>query len=116
MTSEPTMSPDTPSTPPASQPAAAPSGAPARADESLIAYPCTFPIKVMGLHQAAFIEAVVAIAQTHDPAFERHTLEHRPSSSGTYLGLTVTVNATSREQLDAIYRALTGHPLVKYVL
>ncbi|NBD21131.1 DUF493 family protein [Aquabacterium fontiphilum] len=106
------MSPDTPQTPPAPTP----SGAPPRADESLIDYPCAFPIKVMGLHQEAFIEAVVAIAQTHDPAFQPHTLERRPSSSGTYLGLTVTVMATSRDQLDALYRALTSHPLVKYVL
>jgi len=112
MTPEPTMSPDTPQTPPAQTP----SGAPARADDSLIAYPSAFPIKVMGLHQPAFVEAVVAIAQTHDPAFVPDKLEHRPSRSGTYLGLTVTVTATSREQLDAIYRALTSHPLVKYVL
>ncbi len=62
------------------------------------------------------MEAVVTIAQTHDPAFQPHTLEHRPSRSGTYLGLTVTVTATSREQLDNLYRALTSHPLVKYVL
>ena len=95
---------------------AAGAGAPPRADESVIEYPCAFPIKVMGLHQTAFVEAVVAIAQTHDPAFEPHTLEHRPSSSGTYLGLTVTVTATSREQLDQLYRAFTSHPLVKYVL
>ena len=53
-----------------------------------------------------------AHSQHTDPA----TLEHRPSSSGTYLGLTVTVTATSREQLDELYRAFTGHPLVKYVL
>lgn len=97
-------------------PKPAPTGAPPRADESVIEYPCAFPIKVMGLHQPAFVEAIVAIAQTHDPVFDPATLEHRPSSSGTYLGLTVTVTATSREQLDELYRAFTGHPLVKYVL
>lgn len=104
------MSADHPSRP------AAPVGAPPRADESVIEYPCAFPIKVMGVHQAEFIEAVLAIAQHHDPAYQPHTLEKRPSSSGTYLGLTVTVTATSREQLDNLYRALTSHPLVKYVL
>jgi len=85
-------------------------------EESLIQYPSPFPIKVMGLHHETFIEAVVALVVEHDPTFEAHTIERRPSSSGKYLGLTVTVTATSREQLDNIYRALTGHPLVKYVL
>lgn len=86
-------------------------------EQSLIEYPSAFPIKVMGVHSDEFLAAVVAIAVAHDPQFDadRH-LEKRPSSAGKYLGLTVTVTATSREQLDAIYRAMTGHPLVKYVL
>lgn len=85
-------------------------------EQSLIAYPSAFPIKVMGANHEAFVAAVVAVAQQHDPAFDVATLQRRPSSSGTYLGLTVTVTATSREQLDNIYRALTGLPDVKYVL
>lgn len=85
-------------------------------EESLIQYPSAFPIKVMGTHAEAFVQAVVAIVTEHDPAFDVATIERRPSSSGNYLGLTVTVTATSRTQLDNIYRALTGHPLVKYVL
>jgi putative lipoic acid-binding regulatory protein len=85
-------------------------------EESLIEYPSAFPIKVMGVHQEAFVEAVVAIVVSHDPRFDASTIERRPSSSGNYLGLTVTVTATSRTQLDNIYRSLTGHPLVKYVL
>ncbi len=86
-------------------------------EESLIQYPTEFPIKVMGLHSEDFVEAIVTIARTHAPDFEPDTgLARRPSSSGTYLSLTITVTATSREQLDNLYRALTGHPLVKYVL
>jgi putative lipoic acid-binding regulatory protein len=85
-------------------------------EQSLIEYPSLFPIKVMGLHHETFIEAVVRIASEHDAAFDPATLEHRPSSGGKYLSLTVTVTATSREQLDSIYRALSGHPLIKYVL
>jgi uncharacterized protein len=71
---------------------------------------------VMGAHQEAFVEAVVAIVVQHDPVFDVDTIQRRPSSSGNYLGLTITVTATSREQLDNIYRGLTAHPLVKYVL
>ena len=93
-----------------------PANRPIPPEESLIEYPSAFPIKVMGAHTEAFIEAVVAIVVEHDPTFDAATLERRPSSSGNYLGLTVTVTATSRIQLDNIYRGLTGHPLVKYVL
>ena len=86
-------------------------------EESLIQYPSDFPIKVMGAHDEAFVEAIVAIAQVHAPDFDPATgLQRRPSSNGNYLGLTITVRATSREQLDNLYRALTGHPLAKYVL
>jgi putative lipoic acid-binding regulatory protein len=93
-----------------------PANPPIPPEESLIQYPSAFPIKVMGVHQEAFVEAVVAIVAAHDPTFDAATMARRPSSSGNYLGLTVTVNATSRAQLDDIYRGLSGHPLVKYVL
>jgi putative lipoic acid-binding regulatory protein len=85
-------------------------------EQSLIVYPSAFPIKVMGANHDLFVSAVVAVALHHDPEFDAASLQHRPSSSGTYLGLTVTVTATSREQLDNIYRALTSLPDVKYVL
>ena len=83
---------------------------------SLIEYPSLFPIKVMGANDPAFEQAVVDIARRFDPGYDRATLELRPSSGGKYLGLTLHVTATSREQLDDLYRALSGHPLVKVVL
>ena len=85
-------------------------------EESLIQYPSAFPINVMGPHHEEFVASVVAVVVQHAPDYDVRTLERRPSSSGTYLGLTVTVTATSREQLDTIYRALTSLPHVKYVL
>ena len=88
------------------------------ADEppSLIEYPSAFPIKVMGLQAAGFVEAMVAVARQFDPQFDASGIEHRPSSGGKYLGLTLTVTATSREQLDALYRKLSTHPMVRVVL
>ena len=83
---------------------------------SLIDYPCAFPIKVMGAHRPGFEEAMVVIARQFDAAFDARTVERRPSKAGTYLGLTLTVTATSREQLDELYRTLSTHPLVKVVL
>jgi uncharacterized protein len=85
-------------------------------EQSLITYPSAFPIKVMGANVSGFLEAVVAVARNFDPAFDAGSVEQRPSSGGNYLGLTITVTATSREQLDELYRTLTTHPMVKVVL
>ena len=85
-------------------------------EQSLIEYPSAFPIKVMGANVEGFAEAIVAVAAQFDPGFDAATLERRPSSSGKYLGLTVTITATSREQLDELYRTLSTHPMVKVVL
>lgn len=86
------------------------------AQESLIEYPSRFPIKVMGAKVDGFVHAVTEIAKRFDPAFDASTVELRNSSQGNYLGITITVTATSREQLDDLYRALTSHPMVKVVL
>jgi len=83
---------------------------------SLIEYPSAFPIKVMGANAEGFEAAVVAIAEHFDPTFDRGTVERRESRGGHYLGITIVVTATSREQLDELYRTLTTHPLVKVVL
>ena len=84
--------------------------------DSLIYYPCAFPIKVMGLKVEGFVHAMTEVAERFDPSFDASTIELRPSKGGNYLGVTLTVQATSREQLDDLYRALTSHPMVKVVL
>ena len=84
--------------------------------DSLIDYPCDFPIKIMGAMQDAFAQTMVDVVTSHDPEFHAGKLEMRPSTKGNYLSLTVTVRATSREQLDNLYRALSSHPMVKRVL
>lgn len=85
-------------------------------EESLIEYPSAFPIKVMGAQVDGFVEAVVMVAQQFDPGFDPASVELRPSSGGNYLGITITVTATSRAQLDELYRTLSTHPMVKVVL
>jgi putative lipoic acid-binding regulatory protein len=84
--------------------------------DSLIEYPSVFPIKVMGTMVDGFAEALAEVALRFDPAFDTSTMELRPSKGGNYLGVTLNITATSREQLDDLYRALTGHPMVKIVL
>ena len=85
-------------------------------EESLITYPSAFPIKVMGAQVEGFEAAIVAVARQFDPGFDADRIERRPSKAGNYLGLTLTITATSREQLDELYRTLSTHPLVKVVL
>ena len=84
--------------------------------DSLIEYPCLFPIKVMGAKVDGFVQALTHVAEQFDPTFDASTIELRPSKAGNYLGVTLTVTATSREQLDELYRALSSHPMVKVVL
>ncbi|GHC95078.1 UPF0250 protein [Pseudorhodoferax aquiterrae] len=84
--------------------------------DSLIDFPSLFPIKVMGAKAEGFVHAVTSIARQFDPGFDASTVELRESKAGNYLGVTVTVTATSREQLDELYRTLSTHPMVKVVL
>jgi hypothetical protein len=84
--------------------------------ESLLTFPCVFPIKVMGKTQDGFAQTIVVVVQKHVPDFDAATLEMRASREGRYLSLTCTVNAASREQLDNLYRDLSSHPMVTLVL
>lgn len=84
--------------------------------DSLIEYPSVFPIKVMGAMVEGFAEAMSQVALQFDPDFDPSSIELRPSKGGKYLGVTLSITATSREQLDGLYRALTAHPMVKIVL
>ena len=83
---------------------------------SVLAFPTAFPIKIMGRREGGFTKAVIEIVLKHAPDFMPGTIETRPSREGKYISLTATVNATSREQLDALYQELCDHPTVVMVL
>ena len=83
---------------------------------SLLDFPTLFPIKIMGRREGGFTKAVIEIVQRHAPDFAPGTIETRPSREGKYLSVTATVNATSQDQLDALYRELCDHPSVVMVL
>jgi putative lipoic acid-binding regulatory protein len=82
----------------------------------LLTFPCEFPMKVMGRREDGFAQLVSEIVMKHAPDFDPGTIEMRPSKQGRYLSLTVTINAKSREQLDALYSELSGHPQVLMML
>jgi putative lipoic acid-binding regulatory protein len=69
----------------------------------------------MGTAVDGFAQTIAAVVLEHAPEFDAATIEMRASSGGKYLSLTCTIHATSQAQLDALYRALTSHPLVKVV-
>ena len=79
-------------------------------------FPCEFPLKIMGETREGFAETIVEVVRQHAPDFDASRVEMRPSSTGKYLSLTCTIHATSKLQLDDLYRALTAHPMVKVVL
>jgi putative lipoic acid-binding regulatory protein len=85
-------------------------------DGTLLEFPCEFPLKIIGRRSDDFAQQVVAIVLQHAPDFRPETVEMRISGAGSYLALTCTIQARSRPQLDALYRALTAHPAVKVVL
>ncbi len=85
-------------------------------NDTLLEFPCDFPIKIMGTAADDFARLMVDIVLRHAPDFDAARVEMRASSGGKYLSVTCTVRATSKPQLDALYRELTAHPLVKVVL
>jgi len=84
--------------------------------ESPLKFPCRFPIKVMGRHEANFQALVVAMISDHVGAVAAESIRSRESSTGRFLSVTVTVIAQSREQLDNVYRTLTASEQVLFVL
>jgi len=85
-------------------------------EDTLIEFPCDFPIKVMGEMRDDFAKTIIAEIHKQLPDFDSSGVEMRASSGGKYISLTCAVHVTSRPQLDNIYRALTAHPMVKIAL
>jgi len=84
--------------------------------ETLIEFPCHFPIKVMGEVHDAFTSTVIEIIKQKNEKFDPSTIEMKGSSEGRYISLTCFVYVTSKPELDDIYRSLSSHPMIKVVL
>lgn len=84
--------------------------------ETLLEFPCEYPIKAMGESSADFDELVVEIVRRHVQSLAENAVSSRHSSGGKFTSVTVTIQATSKAQLDAIYQDLTDHPRIKYAL
>jgi uncharacterized protein len=84
--------------------------------DTLLEFPCDFPLKIMGATRDDFAQVIVAVVLKHAPDFDPASVAMRPSKAGNYLSLTCTIRATSKAQLDALYRELSSHPFVRVVL
>ena len=85
-------------------------------DETLLTFPCSFPIKVMGERRDDFAQTILAAVEHLSGPLQADQVEIRSSRTSKYLSVTLIVQAQSKSQLDDIYRTLTSHPMVKLVL
>jgi putative lipoic acid-binding regulatory protein len=85
-------------------------------EESLIQYPCDFPIKIIGVNTPGFNTRIFEIVTRHFINYAETTAIQKPSKDGNYLAITVTVFAENKDMLDAFYREISQHPEVKMVL
>ncbi len=79
-------------------------------------FPQHFPIKIIGNMQDGLADAVLEIVCRHAPDFDAATMQMRASQNNNYLSLSCTILAQSRPQLDALYRELCAHPMIRFVL
>ena len=85
-------------------------------EETLLEFPCQFPIKVMGNNSPEFENEIVMIAHRHISQLGEAAVKSRPSKTGKYLSVTITFTAQSKAQVDDLYRAMNAHPEVRMVL
>jgi putative lipoic acid-binding regulatory protein len=85
-------------------------------EESLIEFPCEFPVKVMGTAIPEFHSTIDKIAKKHDPKFLPEETKQKDSKTGKYTSLTLNIHAKDKAQLDAIYQDLTDNELVLWAL
>ena len=84
--------------------------------ETLLEFPCDFPIKAMGAVRDDFDALVVELVRRHAPDLAGNAVRLSHSSAGRFVSVTVTVRATSKDQLDNIYRELTACEHIAMVL
>ena len=85
-------------------------------EETLFEFPCDFPIKMMGRDEDGFRDIARQLVEKHTGPLDDSAVQTSLSANGNFVSVTVTVTATSREQLDAIYREVSGHEAVLMAL
>ncbi len=78
-------------------------------DKSLLEFPCSFPIKMMGRDTPGFRSATRSLVEKHTGPLSDDAIRSTLSKNGRYVSITVTVIAQSQQQLDDIYRDVCAH-------
>lgn len=78
-------------------------------DESLLEFPCDFPIKIMGRESAQFQALARSLVEKHTGPLDDDAIKSALSRNGSFVSVTVTVVARSQQQLDDIYREVTAN-------
>ena len=84
--------------------------------DELFNFPCQFPIKIMGRCDCQLESLVVEVVNRHVTNLAENAVSTRPSGKGNFMSVTVTITATSREQIDNIYLELTARDEVLMAL
>jgi len=84
--------------------------------ESLLTFPCSFPIKIMGRDQESFRHAAVLLVEQHVGKLPDEAISTSTSRNGNFLSITITIEAQSQDQLDHIYNDLSSHEEVLVAL
>jgi len=85
-------------------------------EETLIQFPCDFPIKIIGTNSPVFVTEIIEMVIKHFPETTDEKISHKPSEKGNYAAITVVVYVMDKPSLDALYIDLTSHPDIKMVL
>ena len=78
-------------------------------DETLLEFPCDFPVKIMGRESSEFHVLARTLVEKHTGRLADDAIRTSLSRNGRFVSITITVNAQSQQQLDDIYREVTSH-------
>lgn len=78
-------------------------------DETLLEFPCDFPIKMMGRDTPEFRELARELIEKYTGPLDNNAIQSTLSRNGRFVSITATINAQSQQQLDDIYHAISAH-------
>ena len=85
-------------------------------EETILKFPCQFPIKVMGRANKKFRSSAIETLEACVGKISEDDITSALSNKGKFTALTVTIEASSKQQLDDIYKALSANPDVLFLL
>ncbi|NUY56607.1 hypothetical protein BZG78_06680 [Salinivibrio sp. MA351] len=82
--------------------------------KDLLEFPCQFTYKVVGQAKPELPDQVLSVIQRHAPG--DYSPAVKPSAKGNYHSVSITIKATSIEQVETLYKELSDIDIVRMVL